>query len=272
MMNLETYIQLKRKRTENEPKYRTLCMTCRQPEFSCFCEHVHAFDSKIVFVILTHPIEVKRRIATGRMSHLCLKNSHLLAGQDYTEDKALNSLLADPKYDPVILYPGRTSIDISKRLTTETTSVENSQPEELLSPSFGPEKAEASYIDIFEKGKIPLLVVIDGTWSTARKTAWQSQNLKTLRRICFTPRSPSNFRVRKQPAEGCYSTIEAIHESIDLLGPSVGFDIKTGAHHRLIEVFDVMVERQLDHIKKRQAGSSRHTFRREKANLATSKD
>jgi hypothetical protein len=52
--------------------------------------------------------------------------------------------------------------------------------------------------------------------------------------------------VRKQPAQECYSTIEAIHHTIELLGPSCGFSVAQREHDRLLFIFDKMVSRQLD--------------------------
>jgi DTW domain-containing protein YfiP len=69
-MNLETFRQKRLAAAQNQPVFRKICLTCRQPDFSCFCEWLRPFDPKIDFIILTHPIEQQRRIATGRMSHL----------------------------------------------------------------------------------------------------------------------------------------------------------------------------------------------------------
>lgn len=237
-MDIETY-QLRKKQLEDEkPKYRVMCKTCAQPNFSCYCEHVNKFNSKIKFIILIHPIEAKRRIATGRMSHLCLENSELIEGQDYSYNDRVNEILDNPINQPFILYPGRQSLDISNSQQT-----------------------------FFEKGKNPVLFVIDGTWATARKTMRLSQNLKSIQRICFTPPGPSQFRVRKQPAPNCYSTIEAIHHSIELLGAQAGFETQTREHDKLLYVFDKMVERQLEFIRDSQENPKATSYRRPKFRL-----
>lgn len=221
-LNLEQYLENKKQREQQTAgsQYRGLCTQCMQPHFGCYCAHIQPFDPKIKFVVLIHPVEVKRRIATGRMSHLCLKNSELIMGQDYTNNDQLNSLLQNPHYSPVVLYPGVHSVDISVATEKQKT-------------------------DIFEAQKRPMVIVIDGTWPTARKMIHKSKNLTHLPRICFNPPGPSRFRVRKQPKAYCYSTIEAIHHTIELLGPSVGFDLLPGEHDALLNVFDVMVENQL---------------------------
>jgi DTW domain-containing protein len=214
---------------------RELCRTCLQPDFSCYCVWLKPFDPKIRFVILIHPIEVRRRIATGRMAHLSLKNSRFIHGHNYSDNEQVNEILVDPKLHCVILYPGRTSVNLTHLCPVQRF--------ELVPP-----------------GKELCVFVIDGTWSTARKMVHLSQNIKTLPRICFTPPTPSRFRVRKQPRGECYSTIEAIHHAIELLGPACGLSARTREHDSLLEVFDHMVERQIE-LASRQALSHRHLQR-----------
>lgn len=222
-MNVEVYLENRRRFLDSLPRRRVLCTACLQPDFGCYCAVVKRFDPRAEFVILTHPIELKRRIATGRMSHLCLENSHFLVGQDYSNDARVQALLADPRKHGMMLYPGPASVNLTHRTREEHRA-------------------------LVPEGKTPLIFVIDGTWATARYTVRQSRNLHGLPRICFTPPGPSNFRVRKQPRPGCYSTIEAVHHTIELLGGTWGYDASSRAHDNLIETFDHMVERQLKFI------------------------
>lgn len=237
-MNLLEYQKKRIQQMSELPKYRTICKACSQPEFSCFCHHVKTFDAKINFVILIHPIEASRRIATGRMSNLCLKNSYLIKGQDYTDDKMVNQLIADTDYESVILYPGVRSKNIS-----------------LMS--------ESEKIKLFNPNKKLRIFVIDGTWATAKKMVRQSLNLHHLPRICFSSNKESTFRVRKQPRPGCFSTIEAIHHTIELLGAQNGFDLKSRGHDNLLAVFDSMVETQLRFIKEANLNLRTASYRRE---------
>ena len=237
-MNIASYRLRKTQLLEQAPKYRTICPACTQPDFGCYCSQIQSFDAKINFVILIHPIEVKRRIATGRMSHLILKKSHLIKGQDYTNDQCVNELITDPDYHSVILYPGPQSKNLSLMFEKEKKN-------------------------LFPTDKKLRIFVIDGTWATAKKMIRQSENLKTLPRICFSPTKPSNFRVRKQPSDNCYSTIEAIHHTIELIGASQGFPVEERIHDRLLKVFDYMVERQLHFINESNLNLRTASYRRE---------
>lgn len=190
---------------------RGLCLRCLRPPLTCYCAHVKPFDPGIRFVILIHKREQQKRINTGRLAHLCLENSLLLPGYDsYDKDESVNTLLDDKAYNHVVLYPGKNSTDL------ETIPLET---REAMRP-----------LNVF---------VIDGIWRTAKKTIENSKRLRELPRVCFTPAAQSRFRVRIQPEAAYCSTVEAIHHTIELLGP------KDRKHDNLLEVFDRMVEQQL---------------------------
>jgi DTW domain-containing protein len=200
---------------QNQPVFRKICGHCRQPDFSCYCATLKPFNPGIKFLILSHPLEYHKRIATGRMAHLNLTGSNLFEGEDYSLHSELNVILHDPEYFPVVLYPGRNSVNLT-----------NMSPE--------------ARFDLVPQNRTLAVIVIDGTWATARKMMRLSSNINRLPRICFTPPSPSNFRIRKQPKADCYSTIEAIHHTVELMGPG------SRAHDVLLDVFDQMINRQIE--------------------------
>jgi len=238
VVDIATYRQKQQSLIQlQQQKFRQTCGTCFQPQSICYCPQIKTFNPHVKFVILIHPIEHRRRIATGRMSHLCLENSHLFRGHDFTYHKDVNAILNDPSLFPVILYPGIQS----KNLTNMTTE---------------------QRADIFPADKTLTIVVLDGTWATAKKMLRDSKNLHNLPRICFTPQTPSNFRVRKQPREGYYSTIEAIHHTIELLGTNFGFNTEAREHDHLLTVFNSMVELHLDFIQKSHERSDPSRYRR----------
>lgn len=216
-MDITTYLERREKLKSESPHYRVLCRTCLQPDFSCYCTWLKPISCDLDFVILIHPIEVHRRIATGRMAHLCLKGSRLIMGHDFSNNTELNDILSEPSRHPVLLYPGVNSLNL--------TPVQSNARRSL-----------------FPLDKRLTVLVVDGTWATARKMVRLSSNINKLPRICFTPQTASNFRVRRQPRAECYSTIEAIHQTIDL------FDNEgsTREHDHLLEVFEKMVNRQLE--------------------------
>ena len=201
-------------------KTRERCTKCFFAVENCYCCRIKSFDPKIRFVILIQYREARKHIATGRLSHLCLKNSELIIGYDYTNDLRVNAILEDPQNFPMVLYPGAQATNLSQ-----------------LSP--------ADRGDLIPKGHQPVIFLIDGTWISARKIMQKSTNLQKLPQICFDPPQLSRFRLRKQPKPYCFSTVEAIHHTLDLLGPHVGFDTASRTHDHLLEMFNFMEDQQI---------------------------
>lgn len=140
------------------------------------------------FVFLMHPKEFKHeKAATGRLTHLCLPNSELHVGVGFDGDDTVQGLLQDPRFFPVLLYPGKTAVNLS---TTDGL------------PDFQRELA----------GRQLLVVLLDATWSGARKMLKLSPSLQRLPRVMFTPSAPSRYLIKQQPQAGCLSTLESVHE------------------------------------------------------------
>jgi len=151
------------------------------------------------------------------MSHLCLQNSSLIDGEDFSENERVNAILADPTLYPVVLYPGPESVDLTR-----------------MTP---PERRR-----FFPADREPVVFLIDATWAHAKRMRRLSQNLRKLPTVCFTPPTLSSFHVRQQPRPHCYSTIESIHLVIELF--------RKGAerpHDNLLQVFAQMVQKQIDY-------------------------
>lgn len=163
---------------------RTNCYTCLRPEVACLCHSIRSFETKAQFIFLMHPKEMKKeKAATGRLTHLCLKNSMILDGINFTDNQKLNQIIQDEHNFVVVLYPGKLARNLSK----------------------------GEFFHAETCGKNLVIIVIDGTWATAKKMMKQSENLHTLPRICFTPEKPSEFLIKQQPNELCLSTIESVH-------------------------------------------------------------
>ncbi len=210
-MTLELYLE--RKNSALDAVTRAFCTQCRLAKVVCDCELLNPFSTETKFVLLMHPEESRRRIATGRLTHLLLRNSQLIVGENFAQQSQVQSILADPRNQTVILYPGTSATNLS-------------------------EATDRSWRDLSK----PLnVIVLDGTWRTARKMLHRSPNLQMLQQICFTPRKPSRFRIRKQPHPVCFSTLEAVHHLIGELEPTVS------ARDSLLVSFDRMVERQIQY-------------------------
>ncbi len=166
---------------------RETCYRCFWPQSLCWCPTIEPMATRTRFVFLMHPKEYKQEKAgTGRLTHLCLANSELHVGIAFDEHEAVQALIGDPRYFPVLLYPGSDAHNLSTG---------------GLAPAL---------LD----GRTLLVLLLDSTWSGARKMLRLSPSLQRLPRVMFTPSSPSRYVIKQQPQAGCLSTLEAAHEML----------------------------------------------------------
>jgi DTW domain-containing protein YfiP len=83
------------------------------------------------------------------------------------------------------------------------------------------------------------LVVLDGTWHHARVMYRDAAWLHRLPRYALAPKRASRYRIRKEPAADCISTIEAVVEALEILEP------ETEGLADLLLVFETMIDRQV---------------------------
>jgi DTW domain-containing protein YfiP len=92
------------------------------------------------------------------------------------------------------------------------------------------------------------LIVLDGTWRKARKLLHLNPELAALPRVSLPAPPPSRYRLRKAPAEGALSTIEAIVQALELLEAPASFEA-------LLAPFEALIEGQI-------SAMGRHVFER----------
>ena len=170
---------------------RNTCYRCRWPEAHCLCPSIRPFDTDTRFVILMHPKEYKReKNGTGHICRATLRNSEILMGVDFTDDPAVNALIADPANMCMVLYPGERSLNVSRDDVTPL-------------------------IEAKREGRRLVLFLVDGTWQCAKKMITLSRNVRALPRLSFTTDRESIFEIKEQPAAYCLSTLESIHCFLD---------------------------------------------------------
>jgi DTW domain-containing protein YfiP len=194
-----------------------LCLTCRRRLLTCVCQYLRPFETNSRFVILMHPMEFKKeKVGTGRFSNLILKNSEIIVDVCFDENRRFLEVLEDKNYQTVILYPGESTIDLSKAESAE------------------------------KLGTKPLqFLVIDGTWPCAKKMMKLTTKLHHLTRVSFDTLRISEFQVKHQPLPGCLSTVESIHQVILDLN-KLGKEETKGLEDNLMSVFRKTVQQQIE--------------------------
>lgn len=219
---------MKQKNSALTTEARATCWRCLKAATSCLCERIRPFSTETLFAILMHPKERRDRAGTGtgRLTHLALRHSSLLIGLDFDIDPRLSALTSRPDLVPFVLYPGDETI-----VATNLSEVSGA-------------KAFQMAVGL----RRPLIIVIDGSWSCARKIMKRNPKLASLPRVGFVHGAPSRFTFKAQPAPHCLSTLEAVHTVIELLcRHRLDFIHPHGAHANLLEVFEALVAFQLAH-------------------------
>jgi len=179
---------------------RAVCARCGRPSIVCYCAHIPHLTTRTRVLLLQHPRERHVAIGTARMAHLALAGSRFRRGVDFSEDPVVRAALGETP-PPYVLFPGPAAEDVGRLPRDRAIS----------------------------------LIVLDGTWSQARKLLNRNPALAALPRVAFTPRRPSAYRIRRQPAAFCVSTIEALAEVLERLEP------EGAGMERLLAPFHAMV-------------------------------
>ena len=155
-------------------------------------------------------------INTGRIVHLALENSNIYYGVNFDKESNFKPWLESQEEGTVgILYPSR-----------DATPIEDA-PKSLKK-----------------------IILVDGTWSEAKKMLHRSTCLHSLPKYSISPQEESNYRIRKEPAPHCLSTVEA---TVALLREFSG---KPEDHQHLIDIFQLMVRQQEGYI---HTNNNRHS-------------
>ncbi len=191
----------------------------------CYCAHVTPIETQTRVLVLQHPRERDVAINTARIAALCLPRCELVTAVHFDADPTVRAALNVPSHPAVLLYPGPRSKDLREE------------------PPEGP----------------VTLVVLDGTWSQAGVLLRENPFLAALPQYRLAPARPSNYRIRREPAEHCVATIEALAEVLGVL------ERDPERMRGLLKPFEAMVDAQIAYASSLAGGGARHAIAREKA-------
>lgn len=147
-----------------------------------------------------HPKEAKRqRTGTGRLAHICLADSEILQGLEFSENARLRELLKNKKFFPVLMYPGNDSWNVN---------------DENFAKLFLPKNCEKNQNEKKFKlceQKILMPIIIDATWFCSRKIIEHNKFLLALPKLSFAKNYSSIFTFKHEPRPECVSTIETCY-------------------------------------------------------------
>ena len=170
------------------------CQTCGKPAALCVCDGVAPIDNKVFVLILQHPQEQDRALATARLTALHFKNALLKIGLSWPSLTKILGRPADPQRWAV-LYLG--SVKASEAAPDRDIVVVDKK---------GAAVANQDRVLRDLEG----IILLDGTWSQAKALWWRNAWMLKCRRVVLGPRQPSRYgQVRREPRRDALSTIES---------------------------------------------------------------
>ena len=172
------------------------CPGCRLVPSHCICALRPALPTRAGMCLLMADIEPLKPSNTGWLIADMVADTFAFGWARTHVDPALLELLADPQWQPYVVFPG-----------------DYAAPERVV-------QAVAPAPAVVEGGvvKRPLLVLLDGTWSEARKMFGRSPYLDTFPVLSLQPGRMSDYRLRRSRRSDHLCTSEVAALCLGLAG------------------------------------------------------
>ena len=183
---------------------REHCYRCDKPRLACLCGRIPLIQNQTPLVIVQHRREARHPLGTARIAALGLSKRTLVV-----IPPGVRSGATLPSWLPAnagLLYPSGGARDLATLAAAERPSA---------------------------------LVILDGTWHQARALFRDHAWLRELPQYRLAPSQPSRYRIRREPAAHCVSTIEAIVHALAVLEPELR------GTNQLIGAFDGLIDDQI---------------------------
>ena len=185
------------------------CEGCRLPTVYCMCSMRRNVPSRAGMCLLMADIEPIKPSNTGWLIADVVPDTFAFSWARTEVDPAFLQLLADPQWQPYVVFPAE-FVDASRVVhAVDDTS-----------------------------HKRPLFILLDGTWAEARKMFRKSPYLNHLPIISLHPDQISRYRLRRSSREDHFCTAEVAALCLELAQD-------TQASHMLNAYLDVYSERYL---------------------------
>ena len=158
------------------------CTRCARALKACLCEYIVPLENRTPLYILQHPYEVAHPKGTAALLAASLQQAEIRVGEDFSGDRWLNDLLADPSLRCYLLWPD----------------------EEAISPAELREKMAS----VSPGATAVAFILLDGTWRKAFRMLQSNPALARLPRIGLGAIA-GQYAIRKKPFPEALSTIEA---------------------------------------------------------------
>jgi hypothetical protein len=165
------------------------CSACRLAESHCLCAWKPRVAAQSAMCLLMHDVEALKPSNTGWLIADVVADTTAFGWSRVDVDAALPALLKDPQWQPYLVFPGE--YVAPERVVSEVRPV---------------------------AGKRPLFVLLDATWTEARKMFRKSPYLDSLPVLSLQPEQLSRYRLRRSTRDDHLCTAEVAALCLELAG------------------------------------------------------
>ena len=168
------------------------CEECLIPEKKCICALRPTITSHSAFCLVMYKNEYYKPTNTGKLIADVIPDNYAFRWDRVAPDPALIALLKNPKYAPIIVFPQQYAA--AHRCIHSVKDLADIQ-----------------------QGKIPLFVMLDGTWREASKM-FKSPCFDPLPVLGIQPKKASSYQLREAAHEHQLCTAEVAIEVLKMAG------------------------------------------------------
>lgn len=215
------------------------CEGCRLRPSHCMCALRPELATRAAFCLLMHDAEPLKPSNTGWLIADVVRETYAFGWSRTEVDAQIEALLADPQWQPYVVFPGEYA----------------QSPERVVNVLDGGD-ARA-----LQPGKRPLFILLDATWSEARKMFRKSPYLDGFPVLSLHPDLISRYQLRRSKRDDHFCTSEVAALCLELVGDAG--DVQAG---QVLESYlGVFTERYLQakHQQNTDEASSTHLRLRE---------
>jgi hypothetical protein len=174
---------------------RARCADCRLVHSYCLCAHRPVMKTRAGFCLLLAGIESLKPSNTGWLIADMVPDTFAFGWARTETDPALLTLLSDPQWQAYVVFPGEYA---------EPERVVHTVQTPLAPPTAG--------------GKRPLFILLDGTWSEARKMFNKSPYLDALPVLSMQMDQKTEYKLRRSRRDDHFCTSEVAASCLALAG------------------------------------------------------
>ncbi len=165
------------------------CPACRLAPSHCMCALRTSVPTRAGVCLVMCEFEPLKPSNTGWLVADVVPDTQAFAWSRLQVDAALLALLDDPQWQPMVVFPGEFALP--SRVITEVDAT---------------------------PGRRPLFILMDGTWSEARKAFRKSPYLDRFPVLSLTPEQVSRYKLRRSWHEHHFCTAEVAALCLALAG------------------------------------------------------